>query len=105
MNTQNFGQLPVRTPSTHRYDRDTGQYVMRKPYYYCDDLIPYLLPHPWHYIFFSQLRIYRFFVGGVWRLYEGFWVRMENRRDNEYCNEHCEIEPCCYCKAENELYE
>lgn len=89
-----------------RYDRASGQYVMRNPYYYFDGLIPYLIPHPLHYILFSQFTLYRWYIGGVWVHYQNtIWVRMEDRRKDEFCHEHLEMEPCCYCKAESEMYE
>lgn len=90
----------LRTRMSHRYDRYSGKFVIRHPYYYRDGLIPYLMPHPIHYILFSQFALYRFFVGGVWLNHQGIWVRMEDYRSDEFCHEHCEVEPCDVCRAE-----
>lgn len=86
-----------------RYDRMAGEWVPRKPYYY-DPLTQRLLPHPFFCVLFSQFAFYRFFVGGVWFNNQGIWTRMEDRRSDEFCNEHCMMEPCDYCKAESELF-
>jgi hypothetical protein len=90
----------LRTSASHRYDLNTGKFVIRHPYYYRDDLIPYLIPHPLHYILFSQFAFYRWIVGGVWLDHHGIWVRMEDRREDELCGEHCALEPCHLCREE-----
>lgn len=95
-----------RTSASHRWDRHKGEFVIRHPYYYCDNLIPYLIPHPLHYILFSQFAFYRFIIGGVWLHYQKtIWVRMEDRHHDEFCEDHAEMEPCHACAELDKVYE
>src|SRR5712664_1500046 len=90
----------------YRYDRYTGKYVGRRPYYRGPNLEK--IKFPWHYVLFSQLAVYRWFIGGVWAPADAKnrceWVRMENYRKDEFCEDHTEVEPCEYCARLNDDY-
>lgn len=55
--------------------------------------------YPWHYLVFSQFRLYHYIVGGVWHhLDKTIWVRMEDYSPVEFCTDHAEMQPCEFCK-------
>lgn len=89
-----------------RYDRSTKKYVGRRPYYRGPDLEH--IEFPWHYLWFSQFALYRWIIGGVWapadETNQSSWVRLEDHRDDEFCHEHTEMEPCEYCARDDDEY-
>lgn len=87
-------------PDRTAFKYECGRFVRRHPYYM--RVIGGRLEvtkHPWHYILFSQFRLYHFFIGGVWHhLDKVTWVRMEDYSSVEFCSDHSEMQPCEFCK-------
>lgn len=55
------------------------------PYYLTEEMG--FLPYPWHYVFFSQFKTYRSFIGGTWRYVRcddsySCWMRMKPGKIN-----------------------
>lgn len=78
---------------------DGDRFVLRNPYYRGEHYER--IAYPWHYVVFSQFRLYRWLVGGVWatadKVNKCCWVRMQDYEKQEFCDDHAEMEPCFHC--------
>lgn len=76
-----------------------GEKMITRIPYYINKPYSSTFNYPWHYLMFSQRRWYQCLVGGVWyyAAEDKLWIRMQDRQKQEFCHDHCTMEPCEFC--------